>query len=107
MKQLAASSGVSALFAGVTEPGLYGVTMPLKKPLIALCVSSGITGLVAGIMHVSATSFASPSVLSLPIFVSAEKANNFAMAVVCAVISVVLTFIVTWIMGFEDPVEEK
>lgn len=107
LKQLAASSGVSALFAGVTEPGLYGVTMPLKKPLIALCVSGGITGLVAGIMHVSATSFASPSVLSLPIFVSAEKANNFAMAVVCAVISVVLTFIVTWIMGFEDPVEEK
>lgn len=107
LKQLAASSGVSALLAGVTEPGLYGVTMPLKKPLIALCISSGITGLVAGIMHVSATSFASPSVLSLPIFVSAEKANNFAMAVVCAVISVVLTFIVTWIMGFEDPVEEK
>lgn len=42
LKQLAASSAVSAVFAGVTEPGLYGVTMPLKRPLAALCISSGI-----------------------------------------------------------------
>lgn len=103
LKQTAASSGVSAIFAGVTEPGLYGVTMPLKRPLAAVCISSGITGLIAGIMNVSASSFASPSVLALPIFVHAEKANNFAMACVCAVIAIVLSFVVTWVMGFEDP----
>ncbi|SHO45288.1 PTS transporter subunit EIIC [Anaerocolumna xylanovorans] len=102
LKQLAASSSVSALFAGVTEPGLYGVTMPLKKPLIALCISSGITGLFAGIMKVSASSFASPSLLSLPIFVSTQKANNFIMTIVTAVIAIVLTFVMTWIMGFKD-----
>lgn len=103
LKQIAASSGVSALFAGVTEPGLYGVTMPLKRPLIAVCASSGITGLIAGIMNVSASSFASPSLLALPIFVHAEKANNIIMAVICAAISIVLTFVMTWIMGFEEP----
>lgn len=103
LKQTAASSGVSAIFAGVTEPGLYGVTMPLKRPLAAVCISSGITGLIAGIMNVSASSFASPSVLALPIFVHAEKANNFAMACVCAAIAIVLSFVVTWVMGFEDP----
>lgn len=105
LKQTAASSGVSALFAGVTEPGLYGVTMPLKRPLAAVCISSGITGLVAGLMSVSASSFASPSLLALPIFVHAEKANNFAMACVCAAIAIVLTFVVTWFMGFDDPAE--
>lgn len=105
LKQVAASSGVSALFAGVTEPGLYGVTMPLKKPLAAVCISSGITGLIAGIMGVAASSFASPSLLAIPIFVHAEKANNFVMAIVCAVIAIVLTFVITWILGFEDPKE--
>lgn len=105
LKQIAGSSAVSAIFAGVTEPGLYGVTMPLKRPLAAVCISSGITGLIAGIMHVSASSFASPSLLALPIFVHAEKANNFVMAAVCAAIAIVLTFAVTWIMGFKDPVE--
>lgn len=105
LKQVAASSGVSALFAGVTEPGLYGVTMPLKKPLAAVCISSGITGLIAGIMGVAASSFASPSLLALPIFVHAEKANNFVMAIICAVLAIVLSFAVTWIMGFEDPTD--
>lgn len=107
LKQLAASSGVSALFAGVTEPGLYGVTMPLRRPLAAVCISSAVTGLIAGILNVSASSFASPSLLALPIFVHAEKANNFMMAVICAAVSVVLTFVVTWVLGFEEPAEEK
>ena len=106
LKQTAGSSGISALFAGVTEPGLYGVTMPLKRPLAAVCISSGITGLIAGLMSVSASSFASPSLLALPIFVHAEKANNFVMACVCAAIAIVLTFVMTWIMGFEDPADK-
>lgn len=104
-KQLGASSGISALFAGVTEPGLYGVLMPLKKPLAALVISNAITGLIAGIIHVEATSFASPSLLALPIFVNAERSSNFMMAVACAAISFVLAFVLTWVLGFEDPKE--
>ena len=106
IKQVAGSSSVSAIFAGVTEPGLYGVTMPLKRPLIAVCISSGITGLIAGLMNVSASSFASPSLLAIPIFVHAEKSNNFVMACICAGIAIVLTFVVTWVMGFADPEED-
>ena len=102
-KQLGFSSGISALFAGVTEPGLYGVVMPLKKPLIALIASNAITGLIAGFLHVAATSFASPSLLALPIFVNAERPSNFIMACACAAISIVLAFALTWILGFEDP----
>ena len=101
-KQLGFSSGVSAALAGVTEPGLYGVVMPLKKPLIALIASNAITGLIAGVMHVAATSFASPSLLALPIFVNAERSSNFFMAVACAAISIVLSFVLTWVLGFED-----
>lgn len=107
LKQLAASSGVSALFAGVTEPGLYGVTMPLKRPLAAVCISSGVTGLLAGILGVSASSFASPSLLALPIFVNAQRANNLVMAVICAAVSIVLSFLVTWFMGFQDPATDE
>lgn len=107
LRQMGASSGVSALFAGVTEPGLYGVTMPLKRPLIALCAASGITGLIAGIMNVTAQSFASPSLLALPIFVSAQKPQNIVMAAIISGISMVLSFVFTWILGFEDPAAQK
>ena len=105
LKQIAASSGVSALFAGVTEPGLYGVTMPLKRPLAAVCISSGITGLLAGILNVAASSFASPSLFALPIFVHAQQPNNIIMAVICSAVAIVLSFVLTWILGFQDPVD--
>ena len=94
LKQIAASSGVSALFAGVTEPGLYGV-----------CISSGITGLLAGILNVAASSFASPSLFALPIFVHAQRPNNIIMAVICSAVAIVLSFVLTWILGFQDPVD--
>ena len=102
MKQVAGSSAVSALFAGVTEPGLYGVTMPLKRPLAAVCIASGLTGLFAGIVKLAGFSFASPSLLSLPIFVSEANGNNFIMAVVTACVSIVLAFALTWIIGFKE-----
>lgn len=106
-KQLGVSSGISALFAGVTEPGLYGVLMPLKRPLAALVASNAVTGLVAGIMGVAATSFAGPSLLALPIFVHAEKSSNFVMACICAAISIALSFALTWVLGFQDTAEEN
>lgn len=104
-KQLAASSGFSAVFAGVTEPALYGIVMPLKRPLAAVCISSAAVGLFAGIFEVAGFSFASPSVLSLPIFVSTTKPNNFMFAIITAALSIVVPFIVTWIVGFEDSKE--
>ena len=102
LKQLGISSGISGLFAGVTEPGLYGVLMPLKKPLAAVVVSNAITGLVAGVMRIAASSFASPSVLAIPIFVNADRPSNFMLACACAVISVVLAFALTWVLGFNE-----
>ena len=44
MKQMAFPAGVSALLAGVTEPAMYGVTLKLKKPMIAACIAGGIGG---------------------------------------------------------------
>lgn len=61
--------------------------------------------IIAGIMHIEATSFASPSLLALPIFVNAERSSNFVMAVACAAISIVLSFVLTWVLGFEDTKE--
>lgn len=43
-KQIAGSSAFSALFAGITEPALYGVTLRLKRPMLGACIG----GLVGG-----------------------------------------------------------
>lgn len=106
MKQVASASGFSALFAGITEPGMYGVTMPLKRPMAAACIASGITGAFIGLIRLTAHAFATPALISMPQFMSPDKPHNVVFAVVAAGMTMVLSFIITWIMGFEDPVEE-
>lgn len=47
-KQIAGSSAFSALFAGITEPALYGVTLRLKRPMLGSCIGGAVGGLVGG-----------------------------------------------------------
>lgn len=47
-KQIAGSSAFSALFAGITEPALYGVTLRLKRPMLGAYIGGAVGGLVGG-----------------------------------------------------------
>lgn len=43
-------TAITALFSatfGITEPAIYGVTLPLKKPFIISCIAAGIGGAIA------------------------------------------------------------
>ncbi len=106
LKQTASAASISALFAGVTEPGIYGITLPLKKPMIAACIASGITGVFDGIVNLTGHAFAVPSLISLPQFISADKPMNFIYALIAAGITIVCSFVLTWIIGFDDPKED-
>ena len=95
LKQEAAASGISAMFAGVTEPGLYGVMLPRKKPLIAVAIACFVSGLISGLAGVAASAFASPSLLSITIFVHGEGFTNLIWAIVVAAVSIVISFVLT------------
>ncbi len=105
LKQLASSAGITALL-GITEPAMYGVTLRLKKPLIAVMIGGASGGLYAGIMGVVRYTSGTPGLLSLPIFIG-ENPMNIVNACIAALIGFIVTFILTWILGFEDPVEQE
>src|SRR5699024_12668963 len=42
---------ISAFF-GISEPAIYGITLPKKKPFLLSCVVSGIGGAVIGLLGV-------------------------------------------------------
>lgn len=107
LKQVASASGISALVAGITEPAMYGVTLRLKKPMLAACIASGITGAFVGFVKLSAHSFATPSLIALPIFISADNGNMLLYAIIASVVVIVLTFILTLVLGFDDPISES
>ena len=94
-RQEAAASGISALLAGVTEPGLYGTLLPRKKPLATVAVACFAAGLISGIARVAASAFASPSWLSITIFVHGDGFSNLVWAIVVGAVATVLSFVLT------------
>lgn len=47
LKNLCAPAAVSGIFS-VTEPAIYGITLPRKKPFMISCIASGIAGAYLG-----------------------------------------------------------
>lgn len=105
LRQLAASSGTTALL-GITEPSLYGVTLKLKKPLIASMIGGGCAGIYAGLTGLVRYAFVSPGLTALPAFIGSNPMNIIHALVTC-IIAFVVTFIMTLVIGFEDIQEEK
>ncbi|HEL2162475.1 TPA: PTS glucose transporter subunit IIA [Streptococcus suis] len=100
-KQIAFAAGFSALFAGVTEPALYGVTLKYKKTLYAAMIGGGLAGLFVGLTGVKAYLFAVPSLIALPQFIYSEAASNITNAMITAAISIIVTFILAYFLGID------
>ncbi|MGU5662294.1 PTS cellobiose/arbutin/salicin transporter subunit IIBC [Aeromonas sanarellii] len=106
LRQTALAAAASAIMAGISEPALYGVALRLKRPLIASLISGFICGAVAGMAGLASHSMAAPGLFTSVQFF--DPANPMTIAWVFGVmaLSVVLSFVLTLVMGFEDiPVE--
>lgn len=106
-KQVAASSAFSAIVAGITEPALYGVNVRLKKPMLGACIGAIIGGLFGGLMQMKCFGVASPSLVTVAQYVEQNRLSSFFIALGMMGISVVASFIATYIIGFEDVVYEE
>ncbi|WP_025684087.1 beta-glucoside-specific PTS transporter subunit IIABC [Paenibacillus maysiensis] len=103
-KQIALSAGISGVF-GITEPALYGVHLRLKKTLFACMIGAGVGGLFAGLMNLKAYAAVGPGFASLPMFIS-EDHSNLVYALITMAISIIVTFIAVYVIGFQDTVTE-
>lgn len=106
MKQEAYSSGITAV-CGITEPALYGVNLKLKKPLIAASIAGGVSGLYLGITGVGRYTSGSPGLLALPGYIGTEGFTNITNAIIGSIIALVVSFVVTLFLGFEDPKDSE
>lgn len=103
MKQLASAASISALM-GITEPALYGVTLKLKRPVIAAAIAAGIGGIVGGIFQVSVY-IAQNSIMAIPAFIGAKGMSNLIYGVIMIAVSFVSAFVITIVIGFKDEQE--
>ena len=100
MKQLASAAGVSALM-GITEPALYGVTLKLKRPVVAASIAAGIGGIVGGLLQVSLY-IAQNCIMAIPAFIGEKGLSNLIYGIIMIAVSFGAAFVLTLIFGFED-----
>lgn len=107
IKTLSIPAFISGIF-GVTEPAIYGVTLPLKKPFIMSCIAGGIGGGILGYAGSKIYMIGGLGVFGYPTFINKESGldSTFYMAIVATLVAFVLGFILTYIVGFKDPVEK-
>lgn len=100
LKALAGSSFIASLF-GITEPGVYGVTLKLKKPFICAVIAAGFGGAIAGYAKSSAISMGMPGLLTLPIFYG----EGFIGFIIGCIVAFAASLVLTLVVGFDDPVQ--
>lgn len=105
LKELAVSSGISALL-GITEPAMYGINIKLKRPFYACLIAGGISGAI--IVGFGLKSFAFlTGLISLTAYVDPKNSMNLIIAIGGFILSFVLAFILTLVMGFDDVPNEE
>lgn len=103
LRETAGSAAISALIGGVTEPGVYGVLLRFKKPMVLMCLVNGIGGAICGIFNVTRDVQIGVNLLTLP----AVHAVYGIWGTVAIVISLVGAFILTFLFGYNDSMLEK
>ena len=105
-KQIAGSSAFSALLAGITEPALYGVTLRLKRPMLGACIGAVAGGLFGGFFQLKCFGIATPAIVTIVQYVEESRPMSLLIAALTILITVIVAFIATMLIGFEDVVDE-
>lgn len=99
LKELAGPSSLSGFVAGITEPAIYGVNLPLKKPFYFGIAGGAIGGAIASMGGSAANAFVFPSLLGLPAYMAV---GNFTLQLIGTGVAIALGFGLTLVLGFDD-----
>ena len=103
LKSLAAPATLSGFLAGITEPAIYGVNLPLKRPFVFGIVGGVLGGALISAGGVAANAFVLPSLLALPALFGT---GNTVMLILGLLVAIIVPFGLTMILGFKDPANE-
>lgn len=95
--------------AGVTEPAIYGITLPKKKPFIITCIVGAITGVGLNLCGVCSYQQAGMGVFGYTAYINTTTNDLSGMiwAIVWSLIAVVLAFILVFLTYSDEPVKSK
>lgn len=99
IKTLSIPAFISGIF-GVTEPAIYGVTLPLKKPFIMSCIGGAVGGGIMGIMGTQVYMIGGLGVFGYPSNISPEGiTTGFYGSLIGTAVAFVVGFVLTYLFG--------
>ncbi|KGJ49049.1 PTS beta-glucoside transporter subunit IIABC [Clostridium sp. NCR] len=106
LKEMAIPNFISGIF-GVTEPAIYGMLLPLKKPFIISCIASGIGGAFYGFFNLRKFITGGMGIFELPAMIEPNGGmGNLIVALSGMAISMIVAFALTMVL-YKDKEEVK
>lgn len=108
VKEIAVPAAISGAF-GVTEPGIYGILLPMKKPFIVACISAALAGLVGGFFDIKAYVVGGLGVFSYPSYIGPTEGlgKDFIVYVIVTLLSFLLGFLIMLFVKVPKLYEEE
>ena len=104
LKQIALPAWISGIF-GVTEPAIYGVTLPNGKQFLLTCFGSAVAGALSVILGVSAYTMAGMGVFQIPGQInSANAGGSLTVSLILTVAATVIGFVIAFVT-YKDKAE--
>ncbi|MGJ9374180.1 beta-glucoside-specific PTS transporter subunit IIABC [Nesterenkonia sp. CF4.4] len=98
-RKVAGPAALSGFLAGVTEPAIYGVNLPLRKPFYFGIAGGVVGGAIAAAGGSAASSFVFASALALPAY---TEVGSFTLLLVGTAAAVVIGFVLTFLFGTKE-----
>ncbi len=105
LKDIALPAFISGMF-GVTEPCIYGITLPKKKPFVISCIASAIGGGIIGFAGVKTFMMGGLGLFGLPCFIGDNTMYHLIWTLVALVVAMAAAFIMTMITYKDDAPKE-
>ena len=99
-KELCVPALVSGI-CGITEPAIYGITLPLKKPFVISCIASAVAGAYYGLNQFSEYIMGGMGIFEFTAFIDPKNPGDFSNMIVGAigvVIGMVIAFALTMLI---------
>lgn len=101
LKEMCLPNFISGIF-GVTEPAIYGILVPLKKPFIISCIAGGIGGAFYGAFNFRKFSTGGMGIFEFPAMMNPDGTfDNLIVAIVGVVITMIIAFVMMYVT-FKD-----
>lgn len=101
LKSIALPAWISGIF-GITEPAIYGVTLPRIKMFVISCIGGAAGGAVLGLLKVKCLTMAGMGVFALPGFIDPNNPGNFIGVLIAIGVALAVGFILAFIIFKDD-----